>query len=342
MDSKEVEQKKQLSNLKNITGSGTELVSLYIAHDDNISEYKNRIKNEISEADNIKSKSTRKNVKSALKSILQVLQNYRQTPENGLIIFSSKENTFVFNNLKEPVVSSRYKCDSSFYVQPLEDLLLNKRSYGLLVITENQATIGELAGNRVKKKKSIESNLHGKHKAGGQSAQRFSRDRKQKKKKYFKKVGKNLKNILDNVEGVLIGGVNITVKSFKRGDYIPHNIDVIGQFNVDHAGKSGLRELAEKSKEVISEKELNKEREKLEEFYKSLRKGKDAYGKEAVEKYINHGRVDTLLLSDQNKETHLAEKTEQMGGEVLYISTDFEKGEQFHKNFNGIGAILRW
>lgn len=334
--------KNQIKELESFKGSGTELVSLYIPHDKNLSKIRGRMNSEISEAESIKSKSTRKKVQSALKSIVNVLNQYKETPENGMVLFASSEDVFVFDSLKTPVQSSRYKCDSDFYTKPLQSLISNSNDYGLVVITENKATIGVLRGNIILEKKTIESGLHGKHKAGGQSAQRFDRDRKQKKKKYFNKVGESVSKILpDNCE-LLIGGVDITRKDFVRGDYLPHDIEILGQFNVNYSEKSGLEELAERGKDILSENEINKEREILEKFYKSLRDGQDAYGIKKVEEYLEQGRVETLILSEEIKNEELVEKAKNIGSEVIYISTSFDKGEQFNQNFDGIGAILRW
>lgn len=173
------------------------------------------------------------------------------------------------------------------------------------MVTENEASIGYLRGRKVSEKISIKSNLKGKHKAGGQSAQRWSRDRKEKKKQYYKNIGENLSKLDSEESNLVIGGPNITRKDFLNQDIIPHNMELIGQFNVNYTGLKGLRELAEKSKDIVDEEEMKEEKQKINKFFKSLREGKDAYGKEKVEKYIEQGRVETLLLSEDKNETNL-------------------------------------
>ncbi|MDY6775246.1 MAG: peptide chain release factor aRF-1 [Halobacteria archaeon] len=349
MKAKEYEKKKEFERLSEIKGGNTELVSLYISPGSNIADYRDRIRTEISEADNIKSKETRQNVKSALQSILDVLGNYRQTPENGLVIFSSKDETYVFDDLETPIDSSRYHCDSEFLIEPLETSLDSSTTYGLVIITENEASIGVLEGNTVRERKHMESNLHGKHKAGGQSAQRFARDRREKKKRFFKKVGQSAGKILDSeeIDGVIVGGTEITRKDFLDGGYLHHELEkmIIGRFAVSYAGESGLRQLADAADEVISEQRINEEKELIERFYSDLREGKNAYGVDRVEDLVEHGRVETLLISEDvegERYEELAEKADEMGGETEYISTDFDKGEQFYQSFGGVGAILRW
>lgn len=71
-------------------GFGTSLVSLYIPPKCQPCYYNNFIRQELSTANNIKSKQVRNNVQSALKSIQQGLKLYKEIPENGLAIFAGE------------------------------------------------------------------------------------------------------------------------------------------------------------------------------------------------------------------------------------------------------------
>ncbi|MFH1631125.1 MAG: peptide chain release factor 1, partial [Candidatus Aenigmatarchaeota archaeon] len=72
--------KKVIKELESIKGRHTELVTVYIPAGYSISDVMNQLRNEQGTAENIKSKSVRKNVVSALERILRQLQLYRQTP----------------------------------------------------------------------------------------------------------------------------------------------------------------------------------------------------------------------------------------------------------------------
>ena len=81
------ELRKKLKVLKGIRGSGTELVSVYITPGYQISDVTNKLKEEYGQAANIKSKSTRKNVQSALEKLMNYLKMFRVPPENGMAVF---------------------------------------------------------------------------------------------------------------------------------------------------------------------------------------------------------------------------------------------------------------
>ena len=89
ISSKELyEFKKMIKNLSEKKGRGTELVSVYIPHDKQISDVAKQMRDELGQSSNIKSKSTRKNVQSAIEVIIQKIKLYKQAPENGLVIFT--------------------------------------------------------------------------------------------------------------------------------------------------------------------------------------------------------------------------------------------------------------
>ena len=67
----EFEFKRQLKKLKQFQGSGTQLVSVYIPAGAQIHETAGKLREEMSQASNIKSKQTRTNVTDTLEKILQ-------------------------------------------------------------------------------------------------------------------------------------------------------------------------------------------------------------------------------------------------------------------------------
>ena len=72
VSSKELyEFKKALKELAQKKGRGTELVSVYIPPDKQLSDVGKHMRDELGQSANIKSKQTRKNVQSAIEVILQ-------------------------------------------------------------------------------------------------------------------------------------------------------------------------------------------------------------------------------------------------------------------------------
>ena len=79
--------KRKLEELRNVKGSATQLISLYIPPGRQIHEVVSQMRSEYSQASNIKSKSTMKNVTGALESVMQTLKNFKDPGENGIVIF---------------------------------------------------------------------------------------------------------------------------------------------------------------------------------------------------------------------------------------------------------------
>jgi peptide chain release factor subunit 1 len=68
--------KRRLEELRNIKGSATQLISLYIPPGRQIHEVMAQLRSEYSQASNIKSKATMKNVTGALESAMSTLKNF--------------------------------------------------------------------------------------------------------------------------------------------------------------------------------------------------------------------------------------------------------------------------
>ncbi|MDG6219182.1 MAG: peptide chain release factor 1, partial [Candidatus Thermoplasmatota archaeon] len=133
--------KRKLEELNACKGKHTELISLYIPPSKQISDVTSYLKNEISESQNIKSKTTKKNVLSAIESILSRLKMFKVLPENGLVFFvghksiGSDQTEMVAYVIEPPleIQTFLYRCDSHFYLEPIDAMLIEKEVYGLLL-----------------------------------------------------------------------------------------------------------------------------------------------------------------------------------------------------------------
>jgi len=305
--------KKKLEELEKLKGRGTELITLYIPPDKNIADVANQLRNELSQASNIKSKQTRTNVMAGLEAILQRLKYFKKPPEHGMVIISGvvdlgggrqKHITEIIEP-PEPVPLYKYHCDSTFYLEPLKEMLKEKKVYGLIVIDRREATVGLLRGKRVEVLSYTTSMVPGKHRQGGQSSVRFERLRQIAIHEFYKKVGEKATEALlpykDNLIGILIGGPSPTKEEFYEGEYLHHELQkkVIGLFDVSYTDESGLYELVEKAQDALQELDLMREKRLMNKFlHEVARDGLAAYGEEEVREYINLGAVDTLLLSE--------------------------------------------
>ncbi len=167
--------RKLIKELKSYKGRHTELVSVYIPSGYNLVDAVNMLRAEVSTAQNIKSKTTRKNVVEALEKILQHLKLFRETPPNGLVVFAGnvsqeegKPDVRVWSiEPPEPLRTKLYWCDQVFVTEPLEEMLEEKDNYGLIVMDGSEAIIGVLSGKSIKKLKRIESLAPSKSVKGG-------------------------------------------------------------------------------------------------------------------------------------------------------------------------------
>jgi peptide chain release factor subunit 1 len=346
-----------INELKNYRARHTELVSVYIPQGYDLQKMVDMLEKEYHTAQNIQSKTTRKNVMTALEKMLNALKQYKQTPPNGLAIFSGnvggegKEDFRVFViEPPNPIKSRIYRCDQRFVVDPLEDLLENQDSYGLLVIDKQEATIGLLKGKSIKILKKIDSFVPGKFKAGGQSANRFARIREELKKMFFNKVAEEMAEKFrgENIKGILVGGPFPTKEEFVNGNYLPTDIKnkILALIDLSYTDESGLEELVNKAEDVIKNSEVAEEKRIVKEFFKKLATDPDfvVYGLADTKKALELGAVDTLLISEDKDEkimNELIELAKMFGTDVKIISKETQEGVQF-ANLGGIGGILRY
>ncbi len=397
MDEKQKQElKKKIKKLKEMKGEGTELISLYIPPDYNVSQEVRRLKTEYSEAANIKSKSTRKNVQSAVKSLLQTLKGVNKPPENGVALFCGYIDGKVEQYKivpPEPIQSNLYRCSNEFYLEPLEKLVESREKYGLVAIDGKTATIGKLRGKNVEIIQQFSSKVPSKHTKGGWSQKRFERLINEAKHEYFKKVASVVNQEFqdDEIKGVILGGPGQSKDKLHNEEYLNKKVmdKVMGKVSTSYADESGINELLDKSEDMIRDLEVQRERQSINDFIQKISTNELAtYGLKEVTQALKKGKVKKLLISnevdwekvkvkcpncgeekklvkdweefqeqgrkcpecgeernieDKKKITDkLEELAEQTGAEVEYISTDTDKGQQFHEAFGGIGAILRY
>lgn len=348
--------REQIDQLESLEGEGTELVTITVPPDKSLASIRGRVQQEYAGAENIKSDKTRERVQQALSRIQRVLRNYEGTPENGIVVYAGvidgELTSYAFDDLPEPVSESTYRCDDHFDLTALIDATTPDDTFGLVVIERGGAAVGRLVGDRIIPIRSLESQVMGKTRAGGQSAQRFKRERERQKHEFFQKVATIANDGLaagdDIVTGVAVGGTLATVKEFVNGDYLDHRLQdrVLGTYSVEYGNVQGLNQLVEKAESQILDAERQEEREVLDEFFKRLRDGDTvAYGVDEVEMAIEYGAVDTAILSTevpQGRRREIQTGVEQQGGDTCVVSTETERGAQFADTFNGVGALLRY
>ena len=223
VSSKELyEFKKTLKELSNKRGRGTELVSVYIPPDKQLSDVGKHMRDELGQSANIKSKQTKKNVQSAIEVILQSIRLYKQPPANGLVLFvgmipkggpgTEKMEKYILEP-PEPITTYWYKCNNEFFLEPLEEIIEERDTYGLAVVDRKEATIATLKGKKVNILTHLTSGVPGKHKAGGQSQRRFDRVIDLAAHEFKKRIGEHMNDDFMDLKDDLKGG------GFRTKDY---------------------------------------------------------------------------------------------------------------------------
>lgn len=305
-----------LEELREMKGFGTELVTIIIPPDRQISDARGMLQNEHGQAANIKSKGTKKNVQGAIESAISTLNRFKTPGENGLALFvgaiiignnKTRMVNVVIDDLPQPLLSFRYRCDSTFELSQLEDMLVDKKSYGLFVIDRAEAAYGIASGKRIHVQEHLVSNIMGKHRQGGQSAQRFERLIEEAAHNFFKRATEHacdywLPN-LENIQAVIIGGPGATKDFVFKNDYFHHEIAkkiAKTTFDVGYSNESGVRELVDNAGKLMGEIELDAERQLMNRFLEELVRAhpKATYGEMMIKKALDMGAVDTLLISE--------------------------------------------
>ncbi len=348
-----------LEELEQHKGRHTELISVYISAGYDVNAVQRQLEAEKSTAKNIKSTATRKNVTDALDKIVRYLKSLKKTPESGLAIFCGNisktegQSNLQLWNIEPPfpVKIRLYRCDKEFVLEPLREMLEVSEVFGLLVMDRKEATIGLLEGKRIEVLQKMTSGVPSKIRAGGQSSQRFHRITEGLTKEFYKRIAESMKEIfftMPKLKGILVGGPIPTKDEFLDDEYLMTQLreKVIGRIDIGGSDESGLKELVEKSRDILASQEIVYEKKLMERLFESLGESPDmsTLKEPATRKALDYGAVEILFLSrdiDKKLSKELKQLAENTGARVEIISTDTEEGKQFF-NLSGVGAILRY
>ena len=351
--------KRIVQELKQYKGRHTELVTVYVPQGYDLIKVIGHLQQEQGTAENIKSASTRKNVIAALERMIQHLKIYKNTPPNGLAAFSGniseKEGDV---NVKvwsiEPSIPLNiriYRCDKTFVLEPLEEMVEHRETYGLVVMDRREGDIALLKGKKIVPLVSTHSHVPGKFKTGGQSAHRFEQNRDLAAKEFYRKIAEYMKEQflgMKELKGILVGGTGPTKYDFIESGHITTEVKkkIIGIKDLGYTGEFGLNELVDKSQDILAAEEIADEKKIMQQFFELLARkpGMVTYGPIDVEKDLENGLVDKILISEDLPNEVIdkfEEAAERKGSVVHLISTDTREGVQL-KEMGGIAAILRY
>jgi peptide chain release factor subunit 1 len=262
----------------------------------------------------------------AMNSTIHRLKLIKKTPENGLAIFcglvtqsnNEKDNMKKMTVVVEPTIPLKrglYYCDSRFHVEDLLDQLdehENANTFGFVIVNGNGALFGTLKGTRHKVLYEKTIILPKKHGKGGQSRERFARNREIAIEQYLKTVSekcddlflsKNRENLL--VNGLVIAG-SANLKNVLHSE-APKLMDyrlsskILQVFDTQYGGYQGFIEAIEKAKPLMSNLRYTQEQELINEFMELIIQDslRYAFGLEDTIYALENGYVEKLLVHDE-------------------------------------------
>ncbi len=308
---------KMINELSSISGHGTELVTVYIPPRRPIFDVIAQLRNESGTASNIKSDLTRTHVQDALSRTIEQLKLFKETPENGLVIFCGaipndkgigKEKIEIYPVLPpKPVQISLYRCDDHFWTDHLKEMMKDDKIIGVLSIDTQETGIGILTGDRWEVVDTITSGVAGKHRQGGQSARRFERLRENELNEYYHRVADHVKKVFIDqysVKGIIVGGPGPTKENFLKEEYLDYRLQksVIATIDSSYSGEEGVRELIEKAQKdgILQEYRVMEEKQLVKKFMSEVHSGRGLgiYGIHDVVKALEGGMADLVIVTD--------------------------------------------
>ncbi len=336
--------KRKLDEIAACRGRATELISLYVPPGRQISDVMAYLRNEYAQSSNIKSRTTRKNVMWAIESIMGRVRQFKEAPAHGVAFFvgskavgadKSESVTFIVEP-PEPLNTYLYRCDSTFFLDPLRDMIREPELWGLIVMDRAEVTLGFLRGKRIEPMRNRQSLVPSKHGRGGQSQHRFERLIEHAAHEFFRKCAEMAIEMFlpqkEQLKGILVGGPGSTKEYFVKEGYLQYELQqkvVQPLFDTGYTDEYGLKELVEKATQTLHNLEIVDEKRLIQRFLVEVRKaetGLAAYGEAEVLQALDAGAVETLLVSEGLRKKRVAFRCSSCGHEFSRTLPDAEVG----------------
>src|SRR5688500_3475214 len=308
---------KMINKLGNITGHGTELVTVYIPPRRPIYDIVSQLITKAGTASNIKSDLNRNHGENGLSSTVEHRRWYKGHAVTGLVIFCGAiptgkgigtEKIEIYSVVPPKAVQiNLYRCDDHFWIEHLKDMMKDDKVIGILSLDTQEAGFGILTGDRWEVVESLTSGVAGKHRQGGQSARRFERLRDNELNEYYHRVADYAQKIFIDeydVKGIIIGGPGPTKEGFIREEYLDYRLqnNVIAVLDSSYSGSEGVRELIDKVNDqgIMSDYRLMEEKKIVKRFISEVYSGKGLgiYGIYDVMNSLKNGFADLVIVND--------------------------------------------
>ncbi len=273
------------------------------------------LREESGTASNIKSDTTRNHVQDALTKTMARLRLYKQTPENGIVIFCGaipgpggpgNETIELFEVLpQKPVSVYLYRCDDHFHLDPLREMLREQNIIGVLAMDATEAGLGIVSGDSWDVVDTITSGVSGKTRKGGQSARRYERLREMELTDYFNRLADHVKkSFLESqpVKGLIVSGPGPTKDEFVKDGYLDYRLQnaIVGVLDTGYAGREGVRETIGRSEKLLESVRVVEEKKLVDNFFREINSdsGLAIYGVQDILNALKRSAVDTIIINE--------------------------------------------
>jgi peptide subunit release factor 1 (eRF1)/intein/homing endonuclease len=245
--------------------------------------------------------------------------------ENGITLERFKEANMFLNNkrmmskqifeknfmkIKNNKLKKEFKKMLEINLMPVKIMHLKKEKYGKEMIDISVKNQNFLANGLI---------VHN-------SSQRFERLREEAAQDFYKKMSEKLNNHFtqykEKLKGIIVGGPGITKNYFLNKGLIHHSLKskIIGVIDTSYTDESGIREIVQKSEEILKDTDLMREKMQINKFLEEIGKdGLAVYGEKEIMEALEIGKVEKLLVSEEREWTVFKFKCIKDGIEFIEI-----------------------
>jgi peptide chain release factor subunit 1 len=326
--------RKQIAYLSEKESKAKDFVSLYIPAQSNVEQIITALKKQ-PDCEVFESERAKERLQDTVKSITQRLREHREISENGLALFAGN---YVDDGAEREVLSVKelipheqitaylFAIDDHFQLEPLREMLRDQKIVGIIALDAKEACFGLLKGERIELIKNISSGVPGKTGKGGQSQRRYERERNMELANFFHRIAEHAAEVfLTNHVNVLIaGGPGQTKNDFLKGEYLHYELDnmLLNIVDTQSAGKEALKEIFDKSSELLNNMCVPEERKIIQRLSAELAKpnGLATYGLDSVLGALRKGEVQVALVTDNTDVVESIAVCKKCGHAVKHIA----------------------
>jgi peptide chain release factor subunit 1 len=250
----------------------------------------------------------------------------------------------------QPIKKNGYFCDKRFHTEYIETLFQTYDKNGIAMINGEDFKLCIIEGTNCKIL--CDSTIHRqkKQKKGGQSAPRIQRLREEQINAYVKKVVEAINRVYYNHDEnrLIIKCLVITgIGDIKKSVYTHESLldDVKNKVHLMNCENDNIHECIKKTEHIFMSEKDKGEMILLESFYENinLNTGLGVFGINEVHKYLDNNIKEIYIhIDNQFNIVSIKENENMYGYKIHYIALKTSLGCSFLKDFDGIGATLRY